>query len=129
MSFEFEITESFPAPPQVIYDTWLDSEGHAAMTGTSASSSGEVGGGFMAHDGHINGKNLELTPGKLIRQSWRTQQVADSDPDSELEITLEPEGTGTRLTLNHTNLTGDGSHYKTGWVEHYFEPMKAHFQG
>jgi activator of HSP90 ATPase len=60
----------------------------------------------------------------LIRQSWRTQQFADS----ELEITLEPEGTGTRLILKHTNLTGDGTHYKTGWVEHYFEPMKAYFQ-
>jgi len=51
------------------------------------------------HDGDINGKNLELVPSKLIRQSWRTQQPADSDPDSKLEITLEPEGTGTRLTL------------------------------
>ena len=64
----------------------------------------------------------------MIRQSWRTQQFADSDPDSELKIALEPEGTGTRLTLKHTNLTGDGSHYKTGRVEHYFDPMKAHFE-
>ena len=76
------------------------------------------------HGGDINGKNLELVPVKLIRQSWCTQQSADS----EREITLEPEGTGTRLTLKHTNLMGDGTHYKTGWVEHYFEPMKEYFQ-
>ena len=76
------------------------------------------------HGGDINGKNLELVPGKLIRQSWRTQQFADS----ELEITLEPEGTGIRLTLKHTNLMGDGTHYKTGWVKHYLEPMKEYFQ-
>jgi len=121
---DFEISDSFPAPPQVVYDTWLDSEGHAAITGSPATASNEVGGDFTVHGGDINGKNLELVPGKLIRQSWRTQQFADS----ELEITLEPEGTGTRLTLKHTNLTGDGTHYKTGWVEHYFEPMKAYFQ-
>jgi len=121
---DFEISDSFPAPPQVVYDTWLDSEGHAAITGSPATASNEVGGHFTAHDDYINGKNLELVPGKLIRQSWRTQQFADS----ELEITLEPEGTGTRLTLKHTNLMGDGTHYKTGWVEHYFEPMKAYFQ-
>ena len=127
MSVEFEISELFPVPPQVVYDTWLDSVGHAAMIGTSASASEEVGGEFMAHDGYITGKNLELVPGKLIRQSWRTQQFADSDPDSKLEITLESEGTGTRLKLKHTNLTGDGTHYKTGWVEHYFSPMKTHF--
>jgi activator of HSP90 ATPase len=121
---DLEISDSFSAPPQVVYDTWLDSEGHAAITGSPATASNEVGGDFTAHGGYINRKNLELVPGKLIRQSWRTQQFADS----ELEITPEPEGTGTRLTLKHTNLTGDGTHYKTGWVEHYFEPMKAYFQ-
>tara|TARA_B100000809_G_scaffold105608_1_gene104114 strand:+ start:5155 stop:5493 length:339 start_codon:yes stop_codon:yes gene_type:complete len=111
---DFEISDSFPAPPQVVYDTWLDSEGHAAITESPATVSNEVGGDFTVHGGDINGKNLELVPGKLIRQSWRTQQSADSDLDSELEITLEPEGTGTRLTLKHTNLMGDGTHYKTG---------------
>ena len=124
---DFEISDSFPTPPQVVYDTWLDSEGHFSITESPATASNEVGGDFTVHGGDINGKNLELVPGKLIRQSWRTQQSADSDPDSELEITLEPEGTGTRLTLKHTNLMGNGTHYKTGWVEHYFEPMKAYF--
>ena len=128
MSVEFEISESFPVSPQVVYETWLDSVGHAAMTGSPASATEVAGGEFTAHDGYINGKNLELIPGKLIRQSWRTQQFADSDPDSELKITLEPEGTGTRLTLKHTKLTGDGMHYKQGWVDHYFAPMKTHFE-
>ena len=98
----------------MVYDTWLDSEGHAAITGSPATASNEVGGDFTVHGGDINGKNLELVPGKLIRQSWRAQQSTDSDLDSELEITLEPEGTGTRLTLKHSNLMGDGAHYKTG---------------
>ena len=128
MSVEFEISESFPVPPQVVYETWLDSAGHAAMTGSPASASEVVGGEFTAHDGYINGKNLELVPGELIRQSWRTQEFADSDTDSELESTLEPEGTGTRLTLKHKNITGDGMHYKQGWVDHYFAPMKTHFE-
>ena len=87
----------------MVYDTCLDSEGHAAITGSPATASNEVGGDFTVHGGDINGKNLELVPVKLIRQSWRTQQSADSDLDSEREITLEPEGTGTRLALKHTN--------------------------
>jgi hypothetical protein len=37
------------------------------------------------------------------------------------------EETGTRLTLKHTNLPDHGMQYKDGWVEHYFEPMKAYF--
>ena len=107
---DFEISDSFPAPPQVVYDTWLDSEGHAAITESPATASNEVGGDFMVHGGDINGKNLEMLPSKLIRQSWLTQQSADSD----LEITLELEGTGTRLTLQYTNLMGNGTHYRTG---------------
>ena len=128
MSVEFEITDVIPALPKAVFAAWLDSEGHAAMTGSPAVASGEPGGDFQAWDGYITGKNLELTPGKLIRQSWRTQEFDGSDQDSELTITLEPEGSGTRLTLKHTNLPDHGMHYKQGWIEHYFEPMKIHFQ-
>jgi uncharacterized protein YndB with AHSA1/START domain len=128
MSVEFEIYDVFPVSPEVVYDTWLDSEGHAAMIGTTASASKEVGAEFMAHDGYISGKNLELIPGKLIRQTWRTQEFDASDPDSDLKISLTPEGSGTRLTLKHTNLPDHGMRYKDGWVEHYFAPMKAHFE-
>ena len=127
MSVEFEISEVFQASPETVYDTWLDSEGHAAMIGTTASASREVGEGFTAHDSYITGKNLELDPGRLIRQTWRTQEFDVSDADSELEITLAPEGSATRLTLKHTNLPEHGMRYKEGWVEHYFVPMKAHF--
>ena len=128
MSVEFEISEVFPASPKTVYDTWLDSEGHAAMTGHPAMASGEVGGEFQAGGGHITGTNLALTPGKLIRQSWRATDFGDSNQDSELEITLEPEGSGTRLTLKHTNLPDHGMQYKQGWIDHYFGPMKTHFQ-
>jgi uncharacterized protein YndB with AHSA1/START domain len=127
MSVEFEISDLFPASPQVVYDTWLDSAGHAAMTGFPASIKGETGNEFVVGDGYITGMNLELIPGKLIRQSWRTQEFDESDDDSELTITLELEETGTRLTLKHTNLPDHGMQYKDGWVEHYFEPMKAYF--
>ena len=127
MSVEFEISDLFPASPQAVYDTWLDSEGHAAMTGHPAEASAVVEAEFMAGGGHIHGKNLELVSGKLIRQMWCTQEFDDSGPDSELEITLAPEGTATRLTLKHTNLPDHGMRYKQGWMEHYFAPMKTHF--
>ena len=69
MSVEFEISVVFDASPEVIYDTWLDSEGHAAMIGSAALASQEVGGEFTAHDGYISGKNLELVSGRLVRQT------------------------------------------------------------
>lgn len=69
MSVEFGISEVFQVSPEVVYDTWLDSEGHSAMIGITALASKAVGDDFITHEGYISGKNLELTPGKLIRQT------------------------------------------------------------
>ncbi|MBC8281797.1 MAG: SRPBCC domain-containing protein [Chloroflexi bacterium] len=128
MSVEFEISDSFPVSPQVVYDTWLNSEGHTAMTGSPASVSAEIGGEFTAGDGYITGKNRQLVPGSLIHQAWRTQEFDDSDVDSELVIILVPDGIGTLLTLKQSNLPDHGMQYKQGWLDHYFEPMKAYFR-
>jgi activator of HSP90 ATPase len=97
------------------------------MTGSPAKVSDQVGGEFEAWDGYIQGRNLELVSDQRIVQSWRTTEFTDSEPDSRLEITLEPSGVETKLTLRHTNLPPHGGQYKDGWVESYFEPMKVYF--
>ena len=58
----FTLSEIIPAKPAEIYEAWLSSEGHAAMTGSPAQVDGKVGGEFSAWDGYIFGKTLELTP-------------------------------------------------------------------
>ena len=53
MTIEFTVSETIPATPQEIYDAWLDSDGHAAMTGGEAHASAEVGGNFrLLFDGN-----------------------------------------------------------------------------
>jgi activator of HSP90 ATPase len=88
-----------------------------------------VGGEFEAWDGYIRGSNLELDDAKRIVQSWRTLEFNDDEPDSRLEILLEPVGNQTKLTLRHTGLPPNGGQYEQGWVENYFEPMKEYFTG
>jgi activator of HSP90 ATPase len=127
MAVEFEISEVFPTTCGELYNAWLSSDGHSAMTGSPADVSGEVGAKFSAWDGYITGKNLALEPGKRILQAWRTSEFDDKDPDSTLEIHFTPVKQGARLTLKHTNLPSNGMQYKEGWVESYFEPMKAYF--
>ena len=97
------------------------------MTGSPANVSDKVGEEFSAWDGYIQGKNLELNPFTRIVQLWRTSEFEDSDPDSLLEITLESERCGTRITISHSNLPNHGRQYKGGWIDAYFIPMKAHF--
>lgn len=129
MSLAFSVSDVIPAPPRAIYDAWLDSEGHAAMTGGKpATCSAVVGGAFTVWNGYITGKNLTLDPGKRIVQSWRTKKFTTADPDSEIEMLFEPVGNATRVTVNHRNVPDGHTSYRDGgWQRSYFEPMKAYF--
>ena len=127
MSIEFVVSAVIPASPQEVYRAWLSSKGHSGMTGSPAKVSDKVGGEFEAWGGYIHGKNLDLVPNQRIVQSWRTSEFSEDEPDSRLEITLEPAGSQTKLTLKHSGLPPHGGQYEDGWVESYFEPMKEYF--
>jgi uncharacterized protein YndB with AHSA1/START domain len=128
MVYDFELSTVLPASPQAVYEAWMSSEGHSAMTGTESTIDARPGAEYMAGDGYITGKTVALEPGKRIVQTWRTTEFADSDPDSEIEILLEPVAGGTRLTLHHRNVPDGQLDYEHGgWQDNYFEPMREYF--
>jgi len=123
-----KVSAVIPAEPRVIYDAWMSSKGHQAMTGSGASVTARVGGAFTAWDGYISGTTLELKPGERIVQAWRTTEFGADDADSRLEILLEKAARGTRVTLVHTEIpAGQGPEYRKGWLDFYFTPMKKYF--
>jgi activator of HSP90 ATPase len=125
---EFSLSAVFAAKPEDIYQAWLSSEGHTAMTGSPASVDGRVGGEFSAWDGYIFGKTLELRPNQRIAQAWRTSEFPDSAPDSLLEVDLEETAGGTKITLRHSDMpAGQVDSYRQGWEDFYFKPMKEYF--
>ncbi len=126
---EFTVTDTITATPAEIFGAWLSSDGHTEMTGGEANCSDEVGAEFDAWDGYISGKNLEVEPTSRFVQSWRTTQFDDSEPDSQIEVLLEEVEGGTKVTLHHTSVPDDGDHYRPGWQDHYFNPMKEYFGG
>ena len=128
MAERIEVSGVIAASPTEIYVAWLSSEGHAAMTGAAAEASDAVGGRFVAWDEYITGQNLELAPNRRIVQTWRTTEFPDDAPDSLLEILLQAEGGGTRLTFVHTDIPdGQGASYEQGWQDFYLVPMAKHF--
>jgi activator of HSP90 ATPase len=128
MGYDFTLTDIIPAAPKAIYDAWLDSRGHSAMTGGKATQSAQVGAAVSAWNGYISGKNLALTRNKRIVQSWRTTQFTGDHADSRITVTLTPVKNGTRITLEHSKVPdGQTSYQKGGWQSHYFEPMKTYF--
>ena len=115
--------------PEKIYRALTSAKEFSEATGAPAEIAGDEGGAFSCFGGQIVGRHIELDPGKRIVQAWRTSNFEDADPDSRLEVILEPAEGGTRVRLRHTNLPAHGSRYETGWVSHYFEPMRRHFGG
>ena len=128
MSVKFDVSEEFGVSLTILYRAWLDSNEHSSMTGGTAIVSSEVGGEFSAWDGYISGKNIELKEGKKILQTWRTTEFDSDTPDSSLCIFFESKDGGARVIICHDHLPEDGMRYKQGWVDYYFEPMKAYFE-
>jgi activator of HSP90 ATPase len=125
----FTLSEVIAATPEEIYQAWLSSEGHTAMTGSPAVVKGRAGGEFSAWDGYIFGKTLALTPNRQIVQTWRSSEFPDDAPDSHLDVDLEEVGGGTKITLKHINLPADQvDSYRQGWEDFYFKPMREYFQ-
>jgi activator of HSP90 ATPase len=124
----FTLTTILPASPKEIYNAWLSSEGHSQMTGSQAEVQGSSGGTFTAWDGYIWGKTLELEANHRIVQAWRTSEFPEGSSDSRVEILLEEDPNGTKITLTHTDIPeGQGEGYKQGWEDFYFTPMRAYF--
>jgi activator of HSP90 ATPase len=125
----FTLSETIRAKPAEIYEAWLSTEGHTAMTGSPAKVDGKVAGQFSAWDGYIFGKTLELTPHQRIVQAWRTTEFPDDAPDSHLEVLLDEGTEGTKVTLIHSDMPEDQvDSYRQGWEDFYFKPMKVYFK-
>ncbi len=127
MAVSFSIKETFPVKPKTLFQAWLNSEVHAAMTGGEAECSDEINGQFSAWDGYISGTNTSLVLYEKITQRWRTTEFEEEDPDSILELEFLELEEGCQLTLTHSNIPEGQSDYKKGWIEHYFEPMSEYF--
>ena len=125
---DFTLTTTIKATAKQIYKSWLSTQRHTKMTGGAAFVSDKVGETFTAWDGYITGQNIELEPYNKIVQSWRSSKFEDNEDDSQIEVLLAEEGEETALTLKHTNVPDSGEHYKNGWEEHYFGPMRNYFE-
>jgi activator of HSP90 ATPase len=128
MAYDFDLSTTLPAPPAAVYEAWMSSEGHTAMTGAEARVDARPGGEYEAWDGYIWGSTVALEPGRRIVQTWRTSEFDESDPDSEVEVLLEAAEGGTLLTLHHRNVPdGQLGYEQGGWQDNYFEPMREYF--
>ena len=85
------------ASPEELYETFLDSKKHAAVTGAPTKIDRKVGGRFTAFNGQLKGRTLLVEPKRLIVQAWRSSQWKPEDPDSILVLRFSKAARGGRI--------------------------------
>jgi len=125
MSHPIQQTITFDASPHEVYELLMDSARHAAFSGQGASISRDVDGEISAYGGWITGRNLKLLPDREIVQSWRAAEWPEGHY-STVTFVLLPIPGGTRLNFTHVDVPdGLEDEFAQGWIDAYWEPMKA----
>jgi activator of HSP90 ATPase len=124
------LAASLPAPPDSLFDVYLDPEAHAAFTGFPVSIEARSGAPFRAFDGALSGTILHVLPKRLIVQTWRSANFGKDAIDSVLVLTFWPEQDGARIELAHINVADeDFAGVSHGWEKYYWTPWRSYLTG
>ena len=122
-----QLAASLPAPPEKLFDMYLDPAVHAAFTGSPVTISDRAGAPFAAFDNVLTGSILQVVPKRLIVQSWRSPSWGASDIDSTLILSFWPEENGGRIELVHANVVpADFAGVSQGWEQYYWTPWRQY---
>lgn len=121
------------APPETVFDFFVDPEKMVRWMGTAADIEPEPGGKFWLN---VNGTDiaagtyLEVDRPHRVVFTWGWEGSADVPPGSStVTITLIPDGDDTTIELRHGGLPGgaDDEHIK-GW-RHYLARLEVALTG
>jgi uncharacterized protein YndB with AHSA1/START domain len=125
-----QIAASLPAPPERLFEMYLDPVEHAAFTGAPVTISDQPGSDFRAFDGVLTGTVLQVVPKRLIVQAWRSSHWGVMDVDSTLVLSFLPEADGGRIELTQVNVVNhDFAGVSQGWEKFYWTPWRAYLTG
>lgn len=99
-----ELSVSLYAPPEAVFDAWLDPLRMRQITAAPARIDARVGGGYALWGGSIQGEFVYLDRPRRIAQTWRTEDFGPHMDDSRLELTFEGTVSGTRLVIIHGHI-------------------------
>jgi uncharacterized protein YndB with AHSA1/START domain len=112
------------APPHVVYAFLTEPAKMVEWIGTEVDLDPRPGGIFRVVPNLldvIRGEYVEVVPYSKVSFTWGFEGAGEAVPAAStlVEITLTPEGAGTRLRLTHRNLTGEQrDKHDAGW-DHY----------
>ena len=114
------------APPSVVFDYFTKPEALASWMGDRAILDPRPGGNFIVffEERVVEGKYVTLESPRRLVISWGRAGSRSLPPESSiLEVTLEIEGTGTRVDIVHSGLPeSEAQRHAEGW-RHYFSRL------
>ena len=129
MAKTIQQTARFTVPPEVLFNTYLDSKKHSAATNSKASISRRVSGKFSAFHGMLQGRTLAIAPRRMIVQAWRSSDWNQAELDSILILTFSKIRGGGQIDLVHANIPDHAyPGIRRGWPKYYWRPWKAYLR-
>jgi len=123
---------NFKVSPQRVYEALLDAKQFSALSGGHpAEIQREAGGAFSCFGGVVTGRNVELVSNQRIVQAWRVKMWPEG-VYSIVTFEFQPQGSGTRLTMEHKGFPDDmrahlnGEMPDGGWDRQYLEPLRKY---
>ena len=122
-------TVVLPASAETLFEMYLDSSAHEAITGARVVIGDERGAKFQAFDGALTGTMLKVIRPRLIVQSWWSTEFKPENPDSTLILYFSPEGDKGRIDLIHLDVPDhDYDGVTQGWEKYYWVPWRAYLE-
>lgn len=110
--------------PGKVYAALTDAAEFSAFTGAPAEI--DEDGEFSCFGGQVTGRNVALEADRKIVQEWRVG-AWPADVFSTVSFTLDEDGAGTRITLDHSGYPEEmAEHLDAGWHKMYWQPLKAY---
>ena len=116
-----EVSVHIEATPDAVFQYFTDPTKYVQWMGTAARITSTPGGEYRVRmrDGvETAGEFVEIDPPKRVVFTWGWEHDAAVPPGStRVEVTLEPDGTGTRVVLRHHDLPSAEQieHHRQGW--------------
>lgn len=137
-TLEVHTERAMAAPPEQVFDAWLDAEAVRSWMRTALRDFGlpgdvrrveidpRVGGSFVFSDVREGGEAVHWGRYRVLERpsrivfTWFTSEEEEREDASTVTLTLEPEGPGCRATVSHELDAGMGDYAeatKAGWTQ------------
>jgi activator of HSP90 ATPase len=110
-----------------IYEVLMNAEKHSLLINDIADIEDLEGTKFSTFGGYAEGENIELKPGKLIKQTWRASDWPENHY-SIITFELSNVDGGAKIRFSQDKLPeGTQKEFEAGWADFYWEPLKKYF--